>query len=328
MGGPRFVLSILTCVAPLAIGHAADAVDPQLQRALFVGWSELERIDNSRSAIDVSFTGSEQQGENKAERTSGVYRYRHNRDSARISIDSNKNDESVRNSRYIFLVSRELNSQPWTMRFVELDLASPNAKKLESGTFLIRIVAPNSVVLLGPIPKDHHRKPSTLAEDPKFIISKLERLRDGLVKVSYKHDLLEGELDCDPAENFVIRRGRARYAPTGISHELTFEKNVGPVGVGGENLVERIEYSVVTSLGYKRRDVSTYSYPDVRKTGELDEEKFRLTAYGLPEPEGIVWEKPRRWLPYWLAGAGALIILVTTLVIRRTRRTRLLEKQP
>ncbi|MSR51665.1 MAG: hypothetical protein EXS09_00025 [Gemmataceae bacterium] len=323
----RLALSTLICVAPLAIGHAADAVDPQLHRDLLAGWAELERIDNSQSAIDVSSVGSEQQGAEKANSSSGVFRYRRNRDSARISVDSNKNDESVRNSRYIFLVSRVSDTHPWTMRFVELDLASPNAKNLENGTFLTRIVSPSAVVFLGPIPKDQHRKPSSLAEDPRFKISKLERLPDGLVKVRYKHDLSEGELDCDPAENFVIRRGRARYAPPGISHELTYVKHIGPGGAGGRNTVERIEYDVVTSLGYKRKDVSTYSYPDVRKTGELDEERFRLTAYGLPEPEGIVWKKPRRWLPYWLAGAGALIILVTTLVIRRARRTHSLEKK-
>ncbi len=262
-----------------------------------------------------------------------MFQYRRNGNTARLSGGSEDSNEIVLNSRYLFYVGREAPFQPWTLRLVELDLASNTARKFQESGFDPLIVAPTSVLPLGSF-LSQHRKPSSLADDQRFKLTKTERLPDDLVKVHYRYDhanyKLSGEFYCDPATHFVIRSGRSRHTAPDIEYLMTFERHFGVVGADGQVNVERLAYEAAGTPskigGHDKKELS-YSYPDVRKTGELDEERFRLTAYGLPEPEGVAWKKPRRWLPYWLAGAGAFIILVTTLVIRRARRTHSREKQ-
>ncbi len=330
MGNIRLMLAAVACFALPDMKLRADVIDPEIKRDILAGWAELERHDNSRTAIDAHWERHELEGPNKGNK-SGMTRYRRNGEAARISSVSEKTDDVVRNSKYIFSVTREPDTHPWTMRFVELDLASNNAKELQDAAFLTQTVAPTSAVLLGSFVVQQ-RKPSSLSDDPKFKMTKIERLPDGLIKLHYQYDRLVGEFDCDPTANYVIRRGRSRHqfqTKKGSSQEyvMTHERHFGPVGADGRVSVERFVSEVVNNPGGRHKRETTYSYPDVRNTGELDEERFRLTAYGLPEPEGIVWEKPRRWLPYWLAGAGVLIILVTTWWLRKKRRARPGEKQ-
>ena len=165
-------------------------------------------------------------------------------------------------------------------------------------------------------------KPSELAADARFLVTKLERLPGGLIRLHYRHDLLVGEFDCDPAMHYVIKKGRSEGKGPKVGYAMTHERTFGPPGADGRVTVERLSYEVVgTPIQVTGRftEETTYSYPDVGKTGDLDEERFRLTHYGLPEPEGVVWPKPRSYLAYWLAGAGALLILMTTWLLRRRR---------
>jgi hypothetical protein len=101
---------------------------------------------------------------------------------------------------------------------------------------------------------------------------------------------------------------------------MSFERHVRPAEPNTSPTVDRLVAEIIDTPGSRRLNETTYSYPDVSKTGEIDEERFRLTAYDMPEPEGVVWEKPRRWLPYWLAGSGVLLILGATWILRRSRK--------
>jgi hypothetical protein len=54
--------------------------------------------------------------------------------------------------------------------------------------------------------------------------------------------------------------------------------------------------------------------------GKLNEADFRLTAFGMPEPEGVVWEKP--FPRYWyFVGAAALFGILALLIRYFGRRT-------
>jgi len=325
MANIRLVIVVVFSLGFLEMRLRADSIDAHLRQEILAGWAELERIDNSRTAIDTTWTSHETGGA-RAGTSSGFGNYRRNGQCWRTSGQRGQGpiEEFVVNSRYLFSVARESNAQPWAMRFVQVDLGSPNAKQLQDLWSSAKIFAPNSAVLLT---AGQHPKPSSLADDLDFKMTRVDRLPDGLIKLHFQHQFAVGEFDCDPAANYVIRRGHSREKDSRREYIMTFERHFGPTGPDGRANVERLVFEFVFDAPSKRITEHSYSYPDVRKTGELDEERFRLTAYGLPEPEGIVWEKPRRWLPYWLAGAGAFIILLTTWVIRRARRTQAKEKQ-
>jgi hypothetical protein len=58
---------------------------------------------------------------------------------------------------------------------------------------------------------------------------------------------------------------------------------------------------------------------DLVKTSTLpDEAEFTLSAFGMPEPQGIVWDrKPRYHL--WIIGTGAVLLAMGLLIHRRLR---------
>ncbi|MFO0799085.1 MAG: hypothetical protein U0804_16580 [Gemmataceae bacterium] len=50
----------------------------------------------------------------------------------------------------------------------------------------------------------------------------------------------------------------------------------------------------------------------------LDERDFRLTAFGLPEPAGVVWPKPRSgWWWFVWAAVGCVVVAIVFLSLRR-----------
>lgn len=64
---------------------------------------------------------------------------------------------------------------------------------------------------------------------------------------------------------------------------------------------------IVTDVAFERKQVPL--------------EQFRLSAFGLPEPQGVKWDKPtkRYW---WLIGGGAGLVAVSALLYFARHRTR------
>jgi hypothetical protein len=158
----------------------------------------------------------------------------------------------------VFVVARETDSQPWTLRFVELDPLGENAKRLQAQTFLPRYVAPTSAILLGTA-IEQQRMPSSLINDAKFQIAKIERLTDGEVRVHYQLGSLIGELDCDPTANYLIKRGRSRQNGKRLNTEMTFERHLIAPVPGAKPRVDRLVLEITDVPGGKRTDETHYS---------------------------------------------------------------------
>lgn len=59
---------------------------------------------------------------------------------------------------------------------------------------------------------------------------------------------------------------------------------------------------------------------EVNENAVLNESDFTLTAFGLPEPPGITWERPTPWWIYFgLIGGGCLVGFVLIGVFLRRR---------
>ncbi|HMP59151.1 MAG TPA: hypothetical protein PKD86_07345 [Gemmatales bacterium] len=44
---------------------------------------------------------------------------------------------------------------------------------------------------------------------------------------------------------------------------------------------------------------------------------FTLTAFGLPEPYGVTWDRPTPWWLYALISAGALLVVAVVVILRK-----------
>lgn len=320
----RLVVIISLGMTVLLQPAHADVNDLQLKREILAGWAELERIDNALLAIDGTWTSVETGGTTEKKRV-GKGRFRRFGELMKVAgeIEQGRVEDIVINSKYLFFVIRDSTTDPWRLRYASSDLSGAN--EVKEKWFSHKVVAPSAVVILGS-PITQQLKPSSLANDPHFKITKVDRLPDGMVALHYTHAFVEGELICDPSLNYLIRRGQSFSKDQARERRMTFERQLGPADADGRVHVVHLSSTVTDTPGTKRSYERTYSYPDVSKTDELDPEQYRLTHYGLPEPEGVVWEKPRRWLPYWIAGIGAVIIILTTLIIRYRRRSPLPEK--
>jgi len=87
-----------------------------------------------------------------------------------------------------------------------------------------------------------------------------------------------------------------------------------------DGLLERIEQ---TSRFGDRYQVTVVISTDSVELRDVSEKEFSLSAYGLPEPEGVVWAKPATPLYLWLLLAAAILgVLAVALRIMYRRRSR------
>lgn len=54
----------------------------------------------------------------------------------------------------------------------------------------------------------------------------------------------------------------------------------------------------------------------------IPEERFTLSAYGFPEPEGVAWERRTPAYVWLLASAGLLAVLATVFTVLKRRASR------
>ena len=63
-----------------------------------------------------------------------------------------------------------------------------------------------------------------------------------------------------------------------MQYDLTFERKFKRLGPDGTVAIDHFANETKSNLGLDSKRETTYSYPDVLKTDELDEERFRLSA--------------------------------------------------
>lgn len=61
------------------------------------------------------------------------------------------------------------------------------------------------------------------------------------------------------------------------------------------------------------------TFVKVEYNTDVRDEDFRLSAYGLPEPRGMIWRKPTPWYLWFIAG-GAFLVGIGVLLGRRVAR--------
>jgi hypothetical protein len=135
--------------------------------------------------------------------------------------------------------------------------------------------------------------------------------------------LVGGTLLLDPSRDWlpVAHTASVRNQVGTGTHTSEFEFGPGP-HPPLRRVVARMEYNFFD--GSKPwQSTSTVEY-DVRVPDPLpDTHEFTLSAFGLPEPPGVTWERPTpRYIWFLLAAGGfALLAVVFRLLARRTKPT-------
>jgi hypothetical protein len=170
-------------------------------------------------------------------------------------------------------------------------------------------------------PAVYQKRPAELLADPKFkIISGLEDTH-GQLRVTFEYPPFMGD-QCyfivDLQRHSVITKVHGTV-PKARGATIV-ERRLDEQAPNGMIRVKEIEFYHLTDATKSDHEVFTLTYTDPPPT--IPESEFTLSHYGLPEPEGIVWDKPRRrTLAYWLWAGGVLFLLLATLLFRRLRRT-------
>jgi hypothetical protein len=234
---------------------------------------------------------------------------------------------SARNSRYGFELTRPGGPTEWRLKDVHLaDSASPSPRhpeveSLARGTVFVRPYAMTSSTLTdmfnapsfrllgcGPSPRDPALVRVQFEENPPPV-GKKPPMR------------LSGWCDLDPRTGWSIRGSDVTSSDRVLTKTVRTDITSA---VEGDGLVrvdeERHEVKVMKgdTLLAHRAQLTTYK---IWVDRDVPEREFTLTAYGLPEPVGITWEKPTSRYVWFLVAAGGFAVLMLGFRYLARRRT-------
>ena len=217
------------------------------------------------------------------------------------------------NSKYLFELQREEESKDWVLRHLEFKPIAPAASSTAGSTLLS----------LGPVVKVG-RLPNAVEEPGFNLISFAPDAQEGPQIYALRFELKRGP------QSFRVRAllHQGNYwCVRGGSFEECFESKVVHRG----NVL--CAYHIVDSLPIPRERITTVSaFIQGRETHHVCKESFEfanvsklppesdftVSAFGLPEPYGVEWEKP---IPWWLyLSGGGLGIIVLLAVVYRLRK--------
>jgi hypothetical protein len=306
----------------------AEGISQSELDAIFAGWLKREQLDDSITCSkhrgDKTVTGTLKYSDLSSE--GYVYRHQNLLKIADHSITRNYDDHKVLNDKYAFILVKNSGQQNWTLEFVNQDLTSGDYHKLNEMLRRIIYVYPNSLVVMSSTSNEQLR-PSELIQDQNFIITKRERKSDHLEVLSFKYRFVSGELECNPSNDYAIMRGTSIGVGVALTVKIQYEN------IYEERIINGSKVAVVVKHTYRNQfsngDASVYTvtldYPTPDPT-EISEDQFRLTAYGIPEPEGIIWDKPRSWFLYYLIAGGTFLFVASSIILRRIRQKSIVEQ--
>lgn len=235
------------------------------------------------------------------------------RDSKLMEVHDDKIENCIGvNSKYMFYVTRDPGTQaPWKLLNVGTEPFDRIGELLQ-----IMFFSPSSAFL--PASSSNlHLSPEDALRSNDLKLWPKPNVAD-TAEFTYKDR--RGELQLDPSNHYAI----TKLSSFPVDHSsntgtFAFERDYQ------NGLARRMR----TEINRPNQPVKLHSYEfeyvPGRKPNSLPESRFSLSHYGLPEPEGVVWDKPKKHLVFWLAGGGILLIVFAALVMRRLRHAKRAE---
>jgi len=216
----------------------------------------------------------------------------------------------VVNSRYGFVLTRKQPADPWVL--TELDTNISDNRSIEPSerkeavlyTFCLHLVVERRLI-------------SDMIKDPEFKLGSLTTvLRDSreFVRVEFSHrpprsrdeaPNLTGWLLLDPGSYWVIKEGEFEAQYPASTGTITLVNQYVDNNQGIPIPIQRVGYARYSGFGGMRVETSV-SKCAFYEDANLPESEFTLSAFGLPEPDGL---RPTPWY-LWAGVAGAACVAV------------------
>lgn len=303
----------MTIVILLPPGIVADQSSDELiarfKAEARSAWQRIERYDDSIGAVQVR---KEKWTLRDGERTQklvgkGVLRRKPGLFVFETAHASDVIDTAFgRNSEYAFTVEKKPANGQW--------LLSELYKRGQHGytaahADLAPYANPNSYSHLGLM-----ERLSTALDDKRFIIEKAEPVGNGVVKLYFRtalsiagqEILLNGWMDLDPGNYWSLVASEFESS-TGAINRITLVYS--PVQEPGQFRPCKSWESIILTKDGKVEAREQVSFEPLGDSMRVTDDMFRLTHYGLPEPDGVKWEKSTPPL-VWLALTGVVCAVV------------------
>ena len=155
--------------------------------------------------------------------------------------------------------------------------------------------------------------------------------RHDVVRISFEFPhrhapdaLVKGHVDVVPSHSWIVSGWLSELTKSGVTRRTGLERQYSP-DEGGLVLVRHDRRVVTSTASSGKGRESSLEYLWTKE--KADPEEFRLTAFGLPEPPGVKWE--RSTPPYvWVLIAAAITMSLAILFRRLARRRARLAAQP
>ncbi len=235
------------------------------------------------------------------------------------------------NKKYLFTLVKVVGSKDWQLsKAIMLD----QKEELAKHKF-------DPYMILNQFPVQTHYSNSfdvpiaVLFKHPacKIIDIKLSTIHDKCIVVKYSTDdatwenipsfrcKFVGEITLDPDRAYTVKHTEEKMVASSMIIDVV--RDVEVVKFGSCYLLNTENKTTTTTVAGKsnpkNRRIITHDYSVDSPRAESE---FTLTHYGLPEPEGVVWDKPTPMYIWYLSiagGAGVLMFLCGWLIKRRAK---------
>ncbi len=176
--------------------------------------------------------------------------------------------------------------------------------------------------------------------EPGFVFTRIEKLPEGsataFFRTSFAYNgsrgeasdaIKSGSIDFDPAHSYRPMRFQFNLKTedfNGIIHGVLEYETVEGIPVLKASTVEEEHRSKRKGLIFGK-EITTFSNVNYNK--DIPDEEFRLSFYGLPEPQGVIWVSNSRWY-LWFIAAGGVSLMIGAYFRHRVQRRNLADAQP
>jgi hypothetical protein len=225
------------------------------------------------------------------------------------------------NSMYGFTLGRKAPDAPWVLK----DLAMGDNRHNRTGW-----EAYDQAAVLGWTTVDNVRL-ADLVREPNFRVTGAKAIeRDGaeLIQIDFDNThvpaaplyilIQSGMLLLDPDRFWMLRGFDVRDRSAQGEHSSKGEYEVRSSSTKAPIPKRLVQVSKGLMKGGRVMTI-TKEYDLSEVTTPPGEEEFTLSAFGLPEPQGVIWQKPSRWY-LWFIGVGVACLVIGAYLWHRLHR--------
>lgn len=326
-------LLLFSAVVPASGAHAQDDEGQQFKKKVLGAWGPiLEGINSARWEQRIHYHSGRSENDLKL---GSVDVLRQAFKKAIGSLSSLEEDEVDENGKL-------------TRRRTEIDLANPqygaNLRASPGGSgWILTELKQEPEYLEGRLRKAdrcpwmriHIMPLNRWLQEPGFVFTKVEQRPDQPSSRLLRGHFAYGDLEGQPSEFFpYIKSGyidfEVEHSYRPVAYKLAIRSPLEETDIKG--VVEYEDGAGIPTPKLLKQEAQSrstrkgsiwgkeiHAFSNVKYNGNVPDEEFHLSFYGLPEPRGVIWRMPTPWYLWFIAG-GALLVGLGVILGRRLAR--------